>query len=207
MQQQAADLGRTATGPGRPRAFNEDDVRTEAMFLFWTKGYANTTIRDLSEVTGLSASSLYATFGSKEDLLVSSLARYLDIAGAVSWRRLHRGTGGLADFAAYFDLLQTLANEHPRRGCLAARSRVELGLPPAAVALANQHREELDAAIAAAMQRAVDLGELSPEINVVGAARRISILVVAYLAMVGSPAPASDALELLDQAREVAGLR
>ncbi|MEK9754967.1 MAG: helix-turn-helix domain-containing protein, partial [Rhodospirillaceae bacterium] len=62
----------------RPREFNREQVLERAMQVFWSKGYAATSMRDLTEAMGLSKSSLYDTFGSKHDLFLESIDFYRD---------------------------------------------------------------------------------------------------------------------------------
>lgn len=52
----------------RPREFNEDDVLRRAMHVFWRQGYEGTSISDLMEAMGLTKSSIYKAFGSKQGL-------------------------------------------------------------------------------------------------------------------------------------------
>lgn len=47
------------------------------MRLFWRKGYAGTSLSDLTAATGVNRPSLYATFGNKEALFSRALDRYL----------------------------------------------------------------------------------------------------------------------------------
>ena len=61
----------------RPREFDEEKVITRATQLFWELGYRRTTPQNLLEVTGLSKSSLYATFGSKQGLFELCLKHYV----------------------------------------------------------------------------------------------------------------------------------
>ena len=53
---------------GRKRAFDKNEVIDKAMRLFWQNGYSGTSVAMLSAELGLNTSSLYATFGSKEQL-------------------------------------------------------------------------------------------------------------------------------------------
>ncbi|MCP4915003.1 MAG: helix-turn-helix transcriptional regulator [Oligoflexia bacterium] len=61
---------------GRPKNFEREDVIQQAMELFWLKGYAATSLSDLTEATGLNKKSLYNEFGSKEELFNIALNAY-----------------------------------------------------------------------------------------------------------------------------------
>lgn len=76
VQKSTANNDRTKMA--RPREFDADAALDRAMEMFWSKGYEATSLDDLCEVTGLSRSSLYATFGSKRNLLLRSVDRYVE---------------------------------------------------------------------------------------------------------------------------------
>ena len=61
---------------GRPREFDTSKAIDSAMLLFWRKGYEGTSISDLTETLGITRPSLYAAFGSKEQLFRTVLDRY-----------------------------------------------------------------------------------------------------------------------------------
>jgi AcrR family transcriptional regulator len=61
---------------GRPRAFDADKALDEAMEVFWRHGYDGATIAQLTKAMGINPPSLYAAFGSKEELLKAALDRY-----------------------------------------------------------------------------------------------------------------------------------
>ena len=50
----------------RTKTFEPDEIADAAMEVFWRRGYAATSVQDLVEGTGLSRSSLYSTFESKQ---------------------------------------------------------------------------------------------------------------------------------------------
>lgn len=56
--------------------FNRTDVLTKASTLFWGKGFAGTSIRDIQDTVNMRPGSLYATFGSKEGLFKEALTSY-----------------------------------------------------------------------------------------------------------------------------------
>ena len=61
---------------GRPRTFDRELALRRAIELFWEQGYEGTSIADLTQAMGIAAPSLYAAFGSKEDLFREAVERY-----------------------------------------------------------------------------------------------------------------------------------
>src|SRR5690606_7015861 len=61
---------------GRPRAFDKDQALLVAMERFWSDGYENTTVANLTEAMGISAPSLYAAFGDKDRLFEDAASCY-----------------------------------------------------------------------------------------------------------------------------------
>ena len=53
---------------GRPKGFSREEVLEKAMPIFWAHGFADTTLRDLEQATGVNKSGLYMEFCDKEDL-------------------------------------------------------------------------------------------------------------------------------------------
>ncbi|WP_244210855.1 TetR/AcrR family transcriptional regulator [Tenacibaculum singaporense] len=52
----------------RVKSFNEEEVLTKAMCLFWKQGYSATFFQDLVYHLGINRASLYDTFGDKKEL-------------------------------------------------------------------------------------------------------------------------------------------
>lgn len=77
---------------GRPLSFDRDAALEQAMLTFWRYGYETTTIVDLTTAMGVTAPSLYSTFGDKKQLFLEAARRYAGdptisaakIAGAAS---------------------------------------------------------------------------------------------------------------------------
>ena len=62
---------------GRKRSFDKEEALEKAMFLFWENGYLGTSIAELTQTLGINKPSLYAAFGNKEQLFMSSLDFYM----------------------------------------------------------------------------------------------------------------------------------
>jgi len=112
----------------RPRKFAEADVVAAARDEFWTRGYAATSVDDLTAATGLGKGSLYGAFGDKHGLYLRALDDY--IASSLDEVR-----GQLRDpaFSAYDRLthhlraqVKAIAADKSRRGCMMAKSAAEL---------------------------------------------------------------------------------
>src|SRR5260370_1320469 len=68
-------------GRGRPAAFDRAITLQAAMKLFWERGYEGTSFDDLIAAMGVSASSFYNSFGSKEALYCEATRSYLEWSG------------------------------------------------------------------------------------------------------------------------------
>jgi AcrR family transcriptional regulator len=63
---------------GRPREFDVDEALDRALEVFWRKGYEGTSLQDLTDAMNVNRPSLYAAFGSKEELFRRALDRYAE---------------------------------------------------------------------------------------------------------------------------------
>ncbi len=86
----------------RPREFDEASALEAALLVFWRKGFAATTIRELAEATGLGRQSLYNTFGDKRALFVASLELYRRRIDA-DLERLRDPDAGLQQVRVYIE--------------------------------------------------------------------------------------------------------
>ncbi|MHB8254429.1 MAG: TetR/AcrR family transcriptional regulator [Acidiferrobacter sp.] len=62
---------------GRPRQFDRNAALEIAMTLFWRYGYEGTSVAHLGQAIGITPPSLYAAFGTKENLYVESVDLYV----------------------------------------------------------------------------------------------------------------------------------
>src|SRR5262245_4526328 len=111
----------------RPREFDAFAALERAMDLLWTRGYEATSVDDLCEATGLSRSSLYATFGSKRDLLLRSVDRYVERRTPNIEAILARPVPVREAFAALLrEFIDQIVAGSGRRGCFLGNCAAEL---------------------------------------------------------------------------------
>lgn len=73
---------------GRPRTFDPDTALRRALDMFWARGYEGTSLSDLAQAMGIASASIYACFGSKEDLFRKVMALYATTSGEPPRRAL-----------------------------------------------------------------------------------------------------------------------
>jgi len=61
---------------GRPRGFDKDKILQIILEEFWARGFAATSLDDLSGATGLSRPSLYAAYGGKTEMYAAALQAF-----------------------------------------------------------------------------------------------------------------------------------
>jgi TetR/AcrR family transcriptional repressor of nem operon len=117
----------------RPREFDEDDVVARATDLFWRRGYHATSVRDLGEALGLSASSLYRTFGDKHALFLRALDHYRATDSAEARDHLLRPGPAPEVLREWLIRMVDLPDEGAGRGCFVVNTATELGAEDPAV--------------------------------------------------------------------------
>jgi AcrR family transcriptional regulator len=147
---------------GRPRSFDEQAILAIAMKLFYKHGYIGTNSRLLQQATGLTAPSLYNSFGSKRDLFLAALKRYIEFTLNYLFVDLANGTRGIGDLEVLLDQLW-IAIEAPERplGCLVLNTRGEFGTSePDILAICDEFTLQQANAIRNAFMRAAEMGEI-----------------------------------------------
>lgn len=111
----------------RHKEFSKEEALQNAMLVFWQKGYEATSIENLTAATGLSRSSLYGTFGNKEQLFTEVLALYANMRANGRQDLLKRMVPPKEMIQLLFNqLIEQLADESCPDGCLLTETATNL---------------------------------------------------------------------------------
>ncbi len=128
----------------RPREFDEVTALEAAIDCFWRHGYEATSVRDLADKMGISAPSLYNTYGHKHALFVQALERYLDHSTRARIKRLEDSLPPKQAIRRFIEeIIERSVNDRERRGCFLINSALEVA----------PHDRELSALIAKDLAR------------------------------------------------------
>lgn len=162
---------------GRPRGFDADEILDKAINAFWQYGYEGTSMATLMEVTGLNKPSLYAAFGSKEELFRSALDRYWQRQGEATRKHLDEPdvrTGVERMLLALVDIQTQPGLPH---GCLAVHGGLVGSAASAAIRDELRARQAaLQAMVQSHLTRAQADGKLARSADVADLARYFTIV-------------------------------
>ena len=159
--------GTNTRSRGRPRLFHEEAVLDELTALFWRKGYSQTSMADLVDASGVHKSSLYSTFGTKEELFAKILRRYfagrMDMISAL----VDRAGPGVDGIHAFLELLRSdLVSDSSQHGCLLVNTSSELsGTAPGFEHFGVEFRKALRERLRALIRQAEPEGTASSRVT------------------------------------------
>ncbi|WP_052867351.1 TetR/AcrR family transcriptional regulator [Streptomyces niger] len=172
--------------------FDPDAALETALLLFWQQGVASTGIQDVVAATGLNRSSLYATFGGKQELYLAALRRYLEHRSQPMFRRLAEDERGLPAIEEFFGGLirARCSGAYARWGCMVSNAHAGTENGDAEVArILDRHHRGLRDALHAALVTAQARGQLTDGADPAAAADVLAL--VAYGVNLRSRAGAS----------------
>ncbi|MFF5972104.1 TetR/AcrR family transcriptional regulator [Streptomyces sp. NPDC012769] len=185
----------------RTKEFDPDAALQSALELFWARGYEATSMADLVEHLGIGRASIYATFGSKHELYMKALERYLETRDprimaelSAPGPALPAVRGLVRRFAA-----QAATDGERQNGCFVTNSAAELAPHDAEVRRRVELSwENVETLLHSALSRARAQGEL-PEDRDPRALARMLLVLLQGLRVVGKassdPARVHDAAE------------
>ena len=174
---------------GRPRTFNRAAALQTALYSFWERGYAGTSVAHLTEAMGIAAPSLYAAFGDKRQLFDEAAEHYLarldlGLTAELSAPSLRDAVEGVLRSAADY----YTADDHPH-GCLVMSEPL----------LARPRAQARDA-IGARIRRGLDDGDLPPGSDTEGLTELVDVLIAGMSARARDGATRQQLDAAIDQA-------
>jgi AcrR family transcriptional regulator len=187
---------------GRPRTFDRDEALRAAVRVFRERGYDGATLAELQEAMGgIAPPSLYAAFGSKEQLFKEAVAVHMESTAKVGRCALESPTTSTRD--AIEQLLRaavaTSTKSGEPRGCMLVLGSLNCTAEDAEGAAVSEHLHQLRVAsyrgIADRIRRGIREGDLPRGTDVEGLTTFVTALVngVAVLARDGTSRAALNA--------------
>lgn len=152
---------------GRPRTFQEPEVIQRATELFWRQGYEATGLTQLLDHIGMARQSLYNVFGDKHGL-------YLRCLNHIRNQELERLRARLSNpqspYEAICDCLVEYASDPPvgdPPGSMIVNAACEFGRTDQKVSsMIHEFWDQSAGEFAAALHRAIEVGELPASLDV-----------------------------------------
>lgn len=149
--------------PRKPN-YDRDDLINRAKDLFWQRGWAGTSLKDLEAELNMKPGSFYAAFGSKDALFGLALEKYSK-DGVARLTALVQEHGALRTLQL-FPALMIDNVEAPAKACMLSKTLLELQAHAHPLAeKANQHLLKMEAQFAALFRQAQDAGDIATELD------------------------------------------
>ncbi|MET8123333.1 TetR/AcrR family transcriptional regulator [Micromonospora sp. NPDC005189] len=193
---------------GRPRAFDEETVLGRAAEVFWQHGYEGASLSALTSAMGINRPSLYATFGSKEQLFERAFAQYHETQLASARAALEQPTA----YAAIEAFLRSsaaglTASGHPA-GCLSVQGGLACSPENARISeVLAAGRAATEAAVEERLSRAAKEGDLPGGMDARALARFVMALSEGHAVHAAAGASCDDLQASVDIALRALALR
>ena len=111
----------------RPLGFDEELALDAAIECFRLRGYAATSVRDLTTAMGIGGTSLYNSFGGKRTLFIKALERYVERSVRARLRRLESSLPPKRAIRTLIeDVIERSLTDRTWGGCLLINSALEI---------------------------------------------------------------------------------
>ncbi|MFD5092836.1 TetR/AcrR family transcriptional regulator [Amycolatopsis thailandensis] len=186
----------------RVKEFDVDVACEAALELFWRKGYEATSVSDLVAELGIGKASLYATFGTKRELYLTVLNRYIARGDKRFIEDFAEPGPALAGVRRLIDrYLAEILDESGRKGCFVVNAAMEMmSKDPDVARLVERNWDALEMALRMALSRAKAQGELDDAVDPEALARFLLTVLQGMRVLSKGPDPAARAKATAKQA-------
>ena len=170
----------------RKKTINIDDGLSNAMSLFWARGFRATSMHDLAEYMGISRSSIYGTFGDKSTLFAKALHHYAEVSRGDASLDL---AGPSSPSRVIMDLFEACIPAAGKggspNGCLLINTALELApLDGEVAALVDESFTEMEVFFRAAIERGKAIEEIPEAVDADETARALLSLFIGLRVLV-----------------------
>lgn len=156
--------------PRKP-SYDKDDLIVLAKELFWKKGWAGTSMKDLESTLNMRPGSFYAAFGSKDRLFELAIEQYAK--EGLARLELMKQKYGAFEALKRFPGEIVSGKDIPVRACMLSKTLLELqGQDNVLSEKANYHLTAMEKKFAAFFKEAQMDGHIRNDLNVKKLARR-----------------------------------
>jgi TetR/AcrR family transcriptional repressor of nem operon len=168
-------IGQSFSIMARTKDFDEREVLTKAMNLFWHKGYNGTSMQDLIDGLGISRSSLYDTYGDKHTLFVKALESYKESASGAMCNIVSNAVSAKDAIRRLLELTTVeLLDDAQHKGCFMTNAAVEVAPHDAEVNnIVCQNDQQIENAFYLAIKKGQESGEITSKQDAMSLARFI----------------------------------
>lgn len=151
----------------RLREFDEEKALDAAMQLFWEKGYAATSLSDLTAKMEIQKPSLYSAFGDKEGLFEAALRRYTNLHAANIRTKLQNEQSVKEVIRTFFEnMVEEEYKKDFSKGCFCINTMVELAPHNEKFeVLTREHQMYLAVIFQELITKGIRSGELQSDLN------------------------------------------
>ncbi|QDU80255.1 HTH-type transcriptional repressor ComR [Polystyrenella longa] len=187
------------------KSFDESDVLDQVMTVFWEKGYAATSISDITEATGLKRGSLYNAFDGKDDLFMRSLLKYDTERRRKKLDQLEELDNPREAISKFFDYLVNDSITDPvQKGCLLVNTSLDC----------SRHSEEVQAVVKEAfkdvslfferqIKRGQESGDVPESVSIQSTAKTLVALIVGIRVLGRGTFGKTALLQIAEQAKQL----
>ena len=165
-------------GRGRPRAFDRHVALTRAMEMFWLKGFDGCAISDLTAAMNINSPSLYAAFGSKEELFREAVDLYGTLEGEATRHSLMEPRNIRDAIGTMLKRSVDMFTRGPQpRGCMVMLGALNVSADQKELrALLHKRQRQILDVIRKRLALSVDDGEFEPSVDIDGLSMLCAVL-------------------------------
>lgn len=165
-------MSKKTSSRGRPRSFDRTAALAAATRVFWQKGFTASSMNDLCQAMGIGSPSLYAAFGSKEQLYAEAIQHYGKMGTPLLRDALESAPTAREGVEAFLRIsARELTSKERPPGCMVVLSSVASEGVTGLAEMVVESRKKSLGLVMARLRRGVKEGDLPPKTDVKSLAR------------------------------------